>query len=494
MSEQRELGEAQQLRHSRASRLGAAVSGATQSALATRLEGARTQLSVDPAIAGAKDLARVLVSTLRRQPGQIFLDPDGIQSFADELQVLAAAVDPQRSLVVGRTPDPTCALHIGLEECEAVRVIPDGHGVRLAREGGVAQSRPPSGLGVVFSAAIAAGEIFKQSAQVYPHLRIDYDRLEFCPVTLSSDLERAPLALPDGKLDVTLVGLGAVGSATALILSLFEAAGRVVLIDDEAFAEENLGTYTLGTPADVARASSKVDLAAARLSLFDCYPFRGRVEQAIVEIDAGRLPWTRVVMSGLDSVEARHATQQLWPDLLIDCSTGDTACGVRICPDGDACLMCLVQDSQRETSAMTELIELTGLSREDLTVGDRLVTEEDVERARPEIREEMRRAIGGPVCGLGRAIGLAEGGQEDYRPSIPFVSQQAACLGVGRLIARLHSLTGTAELDANLVQYDTLIGPSRLNAVSLRPRNDCYSILRRGIIEQVREGRGRQQN
>ncbi len=111
---------------------------------------------------------------------------------------------------------------------------------------------------------------------------------------------------------------------------------------------------------------------------------------------------------------------------------------------------------------MTELIELTGLSREELTVGSRLITGEDVERAKPEIRERMRGAVGAPVCGLGRAIGLAEGGQDDYRPSTPFVSQ-AACLGAGRLIAQLHGFAGTAELDANLVQYDTLIGPSQLN-------------------------------
>jgi hypothetical protein len=156
-------------------------------------------------------------------------------------------------------------------------------------------------------------------------------------------------------------------------------------------------------------------------------------------------------------------------DLLIDSSTGDTAAGIRVCPDRDACLMCLVQESPRKTSAMTELIELTGLSREELNVGSRLISDEDVERAKPEIRERIRAAVGTPVCGLGRAIGLAEGGQHDYRPSIPFVSQQAACLGVGRLIAKLHGLADTAELDANLVQYDTLIGPNQLNAIKLQP-------------------------
>jgi hypothetical protein len=477
------------LRHSRASRLGAAVSGTTEQTLALRLESARTQLTIERSIPGAEAMARVLVSTLRRQPGELFLDTDGPGAFVDELQALAAAIDPLRPLIVGRTGEPTSELHIGLEERAPLRVIPDGHGVRLARGGQIDQSRRPSGLGVVFSAAIAASEIFKQSADVYPHLRVDHERLDFCPVTLSSDLEQAPLDLPQAGLDLTLVGLGAVGSATALILSLFDVAGRVVLIDDEIFAEENLGTYSLGDPEDVASPRSKVELAARRLGSVDCHPFRGSVEQAIREIDEGSLPWTRVVMTGLDSVEARHAAQRLWPDLLIDSSTGDTAVGIRVCPDGDACLMCLLQGPQAERSAMTDLIELTGLSRQDLSVGSRLITEEDVERARPEIRERMRRAVGAPVCGLGRAIGLAEGGEDDYRPSIPFVSQQAACLGVGRLIAWLHGLKGSPELESNLVQYDTLLGPNHLSPVNLDRRSDCYSVTRRPIIEQVRDRR-----
>jgi hypothetical protein len=486
------------LRHTRASRLGAAVSGASESGLAARLEGARTQLSVDLAVAGAADVARILVSTLRRQPGAIYVDPYGAglgsrtEELAKELRELAAAIDPQRPLIIGRGEKPTATVHIGVEERAPLRVIADGHGVRLVRQGELEQSRPPSGLGVVFAAAIAAGEIFKQTAEVYERLRNDHNQLDFCPVTLSDDLDRAPLDLP-GTLDLTLVGLGAVGTAIALILSLLHTSGRIVLVDDEPFAEENLGTYSLGQATDAVEGIAKVDLAASELRGFDCYSFRGQVEQAIREIDEGNLPWTRVVMSSLDSVEARHATQLLWPDLLIDSSTGDTAVGVRVCPDGDACLMCLVQESRRETSAITELIELTGLSREELTVGSRLVTDDDVERAKPEIRARMRRAIGGPVCGLGRAIGLAEGGDADYRPSIPFVSQQAACLGVGRLLAQLHGLTGSDVLDANLVQYDTLLGPGGLNIVRLLPRQTCYSVTRRSIIEQVRDQRRRLQ-
>jgi hypothetical protein len=40
-------------------------------------------------------------------------------------------------------------------------------------------------------------------------------------------------------------------------------------------------------------------------------------------------------------------------------------------------------------------------------------------------------------------------------------------------------------------QYDTLLVASRLNALRLRPREDCYSVMRRPITEQVREQRRR---
>lgn len=67
------------------------------------------------------------------------------------------------------------------------------------------------------------------------------------------------------------------------------------------------------------------------------------------------------------------------------------------------------------------------------------------------------------------------------------MSQQAAYLGVGRLIARLLSIVDLP----NLVQYDSLLGPASLTALALPPRDTCYSVTNGEIINAVRSQRAR---
>lgn len=481
-------GEAEQIRleHSRTARLASGASGETESRIAKRLADATVQLSVDASLPGAASVSRVLLSTLQRQPSQVYLDDRGL----DRREVVALldlgkAIDPRRPVRLGRVSNPSMSVHVGEEERAALRIVPDRHGMRMSREGNLKQFHPPTGLGIMFAAASAAAEIFKTVAQVLPQRRTDAAHVQFCPVALSDDLEEAPMIDPC-TIELGLVGLGAVGSATASILSMLPFDGRALLIDPEDFARENLGTYSLGTTADAEASLAKVDIAAKALRNFRCVTFKGRVEAAIARIDSRDLPWPRIVLSGLDSIDARHATQYLWPDLIIDSATGETACGVHVCPDGEACLLCLFPADPRAPSSLERLHDLLGLPLETLAHGDRLLSERDVEQAPVEKRADLRALIGIPICGLARATGLVVDG-DGYLPSTPFVSQQAACLGIGRLIARL---AGMNEAESpNLVQYDALIGPGSMTAARIQPREACPSVRRRDRVERVREHR-----
>lgn len=479
--------------HSRVTRLAARVSDSTESALRQRLASSEVQLSIEPELPGAAALARVLVSTLRRQPGEIYLDTAGVhEQFVREIEAMCSAIDPAHPLKRGRASNPHASLHVGVEQRAALRVIPDNHGVRLARSGELEQERLPSGLGIVYAAALAAAEIFKDVARVLPERQVRHDRLEFCPVTLSDDLAASP-PLGETELDLALVGLGAVGSATSLILSLLPISGGALLIDPEVFEAENRGTYSLGTDQDARARTAKVELAASQLARFDSVRFVGRIEEAVKAIDSGALPWPKLVLSGLDSVEARYGTQLLWPDLLIDSATGDTACGVHVCRDGHACLMCLFPAREDLPSAVTQLVEATGLTREQLADGQRPLEERDLEALTDEKKRLLTPHVGAPVCGLARAIGLVADSDADYLPSIPFVSQQAACLGIGRLIAHLTGLAdASTEQRANLTQYDTLLGPAVPTLLRQQPRPECYSVTRRSTIEAVRSARSAQ--
>jgi hypothetical protein len=443
-------------------------------------------LSFDGTLQGAGKVAAILLSTLQRQPSQLYLDDEGVEpqqvrAFVEQCN----AIDSGKPVRLGRVSDPTATVHIGEEECAELRVVPDRHGMRMSREGRLKQLHPPSGLGVMFAAASAAGEIFKRVAQVLPERRTHFARLDFCPVSLSDDLERAPEIRPQ-TLELGLVGIGAVGSATASILSMLPLTGGAVVIDPEDYAPENLGTYSLGTVQDAQTRVAKVDLAVNVLRNFRCVTFKGRVEEAIARIDNRELPWPQIVLSGLDSIDARHATQHLWPDLIIDSATGETACGVHVCLHDEACLMCLFPAGPRGASSVERLHHRLGLPLEILVQGDRPLDESHVAQAPAEKREELRPFIGTPICGLARATGLLIDG-DHHLPSIPFVSQQAACLGVGRLV--VHLAEETREQAPNLIQYDTLISPASITAVRLPPRPDCVSVRSRDRIVRVREHR-----
>jgi molybdopterin/thiamine biosynthesis adenylyltransferase len=484
------MSEELNVEHSRATRLAARASDSTESALEQRLSSTDIQLSLEPQLPGAGAVARVLISTLRRQPGEIYLDTAGIEEeFVREIEAICRAIDPAHPLRRGRVANPSASLHVGIDERAALRIVPDNHGARLARGGELAQRRAPSGLAIVYAAALAAAEIFKDVARVMPSRQVRHELLEFCPVALSDDLEAAP-PLNETQLDLALVGIGAVGSATSLILSLLPISGRVLLVDPEVFEAENRGTYSLGDDRDARKRVAKVELAARQLARFDPHRFVGRVEEAVRAIDDGELPWPKLVLSGLDSVEARYSTQLLWPDLIVDSATGDTACGVHVCRDGDACLMCLFPAREDLPSAVTQLVEATGLTREQLADGQRSLEESDLEALPEEKKQLLKPHVGAPVCGLARAIGLVPEGDADYLPSIPFVSQQAACLGIGRLVAHLAGLTDTfTEQRVNLIQYDTLLGPAALTPLRQQPRPECYSVNRRPTIEAVRNAR-----
>ena len=59
---------------------------------------------------------------------------------------------------------------------------------------------------------------------------------------------------------------------------------------------------------------------------------------------------------------------------------------------------------------------------------------------------------------------------DDFRPSVPFVSQQAACLAAGRLVAeQLGRAAGPT-----FVQYDALTGPHAGTFDDLQPLDTCY--------------------
>lgn len=471
---------------SRTIRLAARATQDSESELERRLALAVTHIALDPALPGALRCAELLVITLQRGLGRVSLDPRGLAP--DQLRRLHRAANlirPERPLMVGRPPVGATQIAIGAAPGD-ITIVPDAHGARLSRGPVPDQHRAPTMLGILFAASLAAAEAFKDAAQIRNEHCVRLRELSFCPVTLGSDLDSA--AIPDVGWEptLTLTGVGAIGTAHALLLSGLTRRGGAVLIDRQLYAPENLGTYSLGDAVDVTARTPKVALAARTLHGWRHHPFIGEVSDAITAIDHRALPWTPVVLAGLDSHPARRDAQRLQADRLLDAATGDTAVGLRDTrPDGP-CLTCMLPSSPGPppTNALVQLGIPVELARApgDAIVNDAIIAAAPNDAARAVLSAQR----GTPICGLLRAAGSSDLDAGDYMPSVPFVSQQAACLGVGRLVA---IATGIDTQLPNFFQYDVMIGPHKAIRQHRATDPHCTCRQRAATIAQVREER-----
>jgi hypothetical protein len=478
------------IEHSRALRLGSAATGADEETLKARLENSLVVVRVDATVRGAVLTARVLLTTLRRLPGRLALDRARLDHATVEQLVSAARdVDSTRPLLVVDKPprDTTLRIHLGpIADVGWVRVIQDGYGAQLANDPAAVlrAARSANALGSVFAAALAAAEAFKHTAGVLPDRRTDHPHLSFCPVTLTADTALAPDPPDSIDIDVALVGNGAIGTAAALILKEFRFGGRIIVCDPERYGPENRGTYSLGGEGHGKEQPPKVDLVGEALERagYDVEKVKGKSIELTERIEDGKLVAPRVVLTGLDSIEARRETQGLWPDHLIDAQTGDTAFGFAHAVPAGPCLRCFFPERHDGPSPLLLLAQQTGLPVERLKRGTEEVTEADLADLTEDQRALLRTHLGKPICGLANALGLTSADADGYMPSVPFVSQMAACLAIGRLLALLSGL----DTSENFLQFDGLHGPHTETEVRM-PDPDCICQTHPAVVRQLRE-------
>lgn len=461
--------------------------------LRSQLENSNIAVGVDSSLPGALPTLRILLQTLRRLPGVLWLERSTLDCATIEgLTKETQDIDPSNPIrVVDVVPDfATVRVAVSARTRDRwIRVVPDRYGVHIARRHDVQiipSGQLVTGLATVLAAAFAAAEVFKDVALVRCERRANHDYLCFCPVTLSGDLVAAPGLCGPLTYDGALVGLGAVGSAIALILAEMKAQGRAVLVDRQRYSAENKTTYSLGTAGDVTSRTWKTEVAARRLSNIRCKKFNGDVADFVMEVDRSHYDPPHLVLSALDSVEARHDVQRLWPDRLIDAATGDTMLGLHdVAGEGAPCLICFLPPRRGASSSLFALSDQTGLDVATLARGDDLLREEDLESVKSEYGDKLRQHVGKPICGLAAALGLTEVPSNGFQPAIPFVAMQAACLAVGRLIAIQLGLNDLP----NFVQYDALIGPQNVTLEKRAAMSGCYCQQRAATIREVRKQR-----
>jgi hypothetical protein len=149
------------------------------------------------------------------------------------------------------------------------------------------------------------------------------------------------------------------------------------------------------------------------------------------------------------------------------------------------CLICHLPPRTSGPSSTERLATATGPPIALLNRGDNELTDADLAPLTEEQRTLLRPHIGKPICGLAQAIGLTGIDSSGYQPAIPFAAQQAAALGVGRLIAHVLNV----PRPDNLVQYDTFRGPLNTTVETRERLPGCYCQERATTIDRVREMR-----
>ncbi|MGH9920953.1 MAG: ThiF family adenylyltransferase, partial [Nitrososphaerales archaeon] len=363
----------------------------------------------------------------------------------------------------------------------------------LALEGSVDQNNP---IGALAAASLGASEVFKRLISLKPERGRPLEGLTFSVFSYScGGIDPGPLLPTEIPLDLGLVGLGAIGNATATLLADLPVSGRALAIDHDFFEDVNLATCLSIEPPDVGE--SKADFTQRLLSRrLEVHPFTETVQQ-VSERFGSSLRFPAIFADGLHDIESRIFVQGLWPDLVVDGAMGGQALAqVSVHPWGPdvGCLKCLFREPAGEPTEVVQ-VRATGLRRDRVIEADSPVTDQDVADAPEGRREWLRDRVGRPICSVieeGVADDLSQSRQRtEFRPAVPFVATMSASMVVGELVRRGMGLSSPLEPRYHL---DLFQGPGRGQLVPQTRRIDCECTVRHANIERFRRLRAEAQH
>ncbi len=356
----------------------------------------------------------------------------------------------------------------------------------------------PNALGALMAASLGVTEVFKRIFGVPHDVAPLLEKTEFSlfEQTTTPTWIGPPLPKEIRIPDTLLVGAGAIGNGIALLFSQLPFRGRIHVVDKQDYADENLSTCILlelegwlGQPkatrlATWMRENSNLDVTGEK----------GLIETAKSGPEVSGLA-IDLVLNGLDDVEARRETQDLWPSIIIDGGINEIGAAVvqhRLDQKQLACLKCWFEPQKIDARLLQS--QLTGLNIASLTDTGRLLTEEDIAQAiegkRDSLRERKRE--GKTLCSIiseeALATKLGVEAQEGFKPSVPFVATAAAAMVVAEAV---KALAFPETPVASMFQIASLfLGPEE-SAQSLYrlPSASCNCVAHRKMIDQLHDKR-----
>jgi len=349
---------------------------------------------------------------------------------------------------------------------------------------------PELPFGSHIAATLATAEIFKhlllhnfpqQTAQLQIKL---LDDTEFCALTYGRDPGENQHPVIDGTLhldNVAIAGVGAGGSAALYTLSCLQSlAGEITLIDPGCHKQSNLSRYMLSTYDDCHNRTLKSDRA---------YDFL-KERHPLVDIQKEPLPYAdvvdrnfRLVVSTVDTPEARWDIQQDWPSVILDAAVVESIYAVlRVYPGTGLCLGC--KHPYDPEATWKRRASMWGKSLDEvrlLALERALVSQSDIEQlayVQNQPIERFAELVGMP---FDRVPAITECGDTRFNlqvpnqaATIPFVTTMAGVL-IASEIVKDHIARATVL--NNWFEHNMFWEP-KLNRYRFRPRVSSCQICR----------------
>ena len=359
------------------------VSGFREDAFRRLLEERTVGVAVDADAAGAEGHALVdlLVRLFARLYPRLAIVGDG----ADELRALALRINPRLDLAT----KADIGVVVGAVETPFATPVYAGSNGWIAR---VSTARPqtvgdsPLAFGAGASACLAAANVFRR-------LFVDADGADQEAAvfsTYSGDADDAAGSLVAAPIDLTLVGLGAVGHGAVWALARTPLEGKIRLVDHDRIELSNLQRYVLADLDDVDVEKTAVAARAFASSSLAVEEHACRFASFL----AARTERRAAVAAALDSARDRRQVQASLPSVVFNAWTqpGDLGVSVHGRFGGEgACLACLYLPTDQQPNEDQIVAQALGVPERQQQV--RLLLADGMP-APPDLLEAIAHALG----------------------------------------------------------------------------------------------------
>jgi molybdopterin/thiamine biosynthesis adenylyltransferase len=394
-----------------------------------------------------------------------------------------------------QAPHPPMELFIGQPSGEpraAVRLVLFADGWRLflgSRFPAGASSASDVTLGPYLGACFAAGEVFKRLRGLKEgkgHL-IGGTREFFLSLwsgegaaswgELAPDPEISSIALPA----FYMAGAGAVAQAAALALAgLPNLTGYASVADPDTLDLSNDNRYALATLHDDGQSKAPMMDRFLKQRGFEVFPFTGKWQDYVTghgrdpnraDLDALEHKYLyHLILSCVDDNSARHAIQNLWPDLIIGGSThGLTAKAITYDMSGDQlCLKCFNPVVERNERVRERIAQALAMKPEEQA---RFFTELNIDPV------NAAAYLQNPGCGKLTEQDLDRFAAGEPMMSVGFVSVAAGVLLATQLLRLVYS--GRQSLIADGPVFTVNFYRPGIRTLRSAPESGCDCMERR---------------